>query len=46
MTEEDIKKNELKLKNKVTNVFERTNTKFLIHNLEKRILLLSLQGKS
>ena len=26
MTEEDIKKNELKLKNKVTNVFERTIT--------------------
>ncbi len=39
------KTQEKELKNKITDVLTKTNTKFLINNLEKRILLLSLTGK-
>lgn len=39
------KTQEKELKNKITNVLSKTNTKFLIHNLEKRILLLGLTDK-
>lgn len=39
------KSQEKELRNKITNVLSKTNTKFLINNLEKRILLLSLTNK-
>lgn len=42
---EQNKTQEKELKNKITNVLSKTNTKFLIHNLEKRILLLGLTDK-
>lgn len=42
---EENKAHEKELKNKITNVLSKTNTKFLINNLEKRILLLSLTNK-
>lgn len=39
------KSQEKELRSKITNVLSKTNTKFLINNLEKRILLLSLTNK-
>lgn len=42
---EQSKTQEKELRNKITNVLSKTNTKFLINNLEKRILLLSLMDK-
>ena len=42
---EQSKTQEKELRNKITNVLSKTNTKFLINNLEKRILLLSLTNK-
>lgn len=42
---DENKTHEKELRNKITNVLAKTNTKFLINNLEKRILLLSLTNK-
>lgn len=42
---EENKTQDKELRHKITNVLSKTNTKFLINNLEKRILLLSLTNK-
>lgn len=42
---EQNKTEEKELRNRITYVLSKTNTKFLINNLEKRILLLSLTNK-